>query len=88
MCLGRPKELQTEKFVRILGKSEKQIDPIKQRYDKFKNPYKEQDLQFHTVLEQQREARTSDNLGVQLMEALYNAIRDNIDARHPRTAGL
>ena len=37
--------------------------------------------QYHAVLEQHREARTSDNLGVHLMEALYNAIRDNIDAR-------
>ena len=31
--------------------------------------------QFHAVLEQQREARTSDDLGVQLMEAPYAAIR-------------
>ena len=39
--------------------------------------------QFHAVLEQQREARTSDNLGVQLMEALYTAIRGQLasDAR-------
>ena len=39
--------------------------------------------QFHAVLEQGREARTSDDLGVQLMEALYKAIKDQIapDAR-------
>ena len=39
--------------------------------------------QFHAVLEQGREARTSDNLGVHLMEALYKAIKDQFtpDAR-------
>ena len=37
--------------------------------------------QYHAVLEQHREARSTDNLGVNLMEALYNAIRDQIDAR-------
>ena len=37
--------------------------------------------QFHAVLEQHREARTGDNLGVHLMEALYSAIREQIDAR-------
>ena len=37
--------------------------------------------QYHAVLEQHREARSTDNLGVHLMEALYNAIRDQIDAR-------
>ena len=34
--------------------------------------------QFHAVLEQGREARTSDDLGVHLMEALYKAIKDQI----------
>ena len=33
---------ETKKFDRILGKSEKQFDLIKQRYDKLKNPYKDQ----------------------------------------------
>ena len=37
--------------------------------------------QYHAVLEQQREARPGDNLGVHLMEALYSAIREQIDAR-------
>ena len=37
--------------------------------------------QYHAVLNQHREARTTDNLGVHLMEALYNAIRQQIDAR-------
>ena len=37
--------------------------------------------QYHAVLNQHREARSSDNLGVHLMEALYSAIRDQIDAR-------
>ena len=39
--------------------------------------------QFHAILEQAREARPGDNLGVQLMEALYSAIRGQIaeDAR-------
>ena len=39
--------------------------------------------QFHAVLEQGREARTGDDLGVHLMEALYTAIRRQIavDAR-------
>ena len=32
---------ETKKFDRILKKSEKQFDVIKQRYDKLKNPYKE-----------------------------------------------
>ena len=32
---------ETKKFDRILGKSEKQFDLIKQRYDKLKNPYKD-----------------------------------------------
>ena len=36
--------------------------------------------QFHAVLEQQREARPSDDLGVHLMEALYTAIRGQIAA--------
>ena len=36
--------------------------------------------QFHAILEQQREARPGDNLGVQLMEALYTAIRGQIAA--------
>ena len=34
--------------------------------------------QFHAVLEQGREAKTSDDLGVHLMEALYQAIRGQI----------
>ena len=34
--------------------------------------------QFHAVLEQGREARTGDDLGVHLMEALYTAIRGQI----------
>ena len=34
---------ETKKFDRILGKSEKQFDLIKQKYDKLKNPYKDQD---------------------------------------------
>ena len=34
---------ETKKFDRILGKSEKQFDLIKQRYDKLKNPYKDQE---------------------------------------------
>ena len=33
---------ETKKFDRILGKSEKQFDLIKQRYEKLKNPYKDQ----------------------------------------------
>ena len=33
---------ETKKFDRILGKSEKQFDLIKQKYDKLKNPYKDQ----------------------------------------------
>ena len=33
------------------------------------------------MLEQARETRPGDDLGVHLMEALYNAIRDQIDAR-------
>ena len=37
--------------------------------------------QFHAELVQHREARSSDNLGVHLMEALYTAIREQIDAR-------
>ena len=39
--------------------------------------------QFHAILEQAREARPSDDIGVQLMEALYTAIRGQIaeDAR-------
>ena len=37
--------------------------------------------QYHAVLNQHREARTTDNLGVHLMEALYSAIRQQIDAR-------
>ena len=37
--------------------------------------------QFHAELVQHREARSSDNLGVHLMEALYSAIREQIDAR-------
>ena len=37
--------------------------------------------QFHAELVQHREARSSDNLGVHLMEALYSAIRQQIDAR-------
>ena len=37
--------------------------------------------QYHAVLNQHREARNTDNLGVHLMEALYNAIRQQIDAR-------
>ena len=37
--------------------------------------------QFHAVLVQHRDARTTDNLGVHLMEALYSAIREQIDAR-------
>ena len=37
--------------------------------------------QFHAVLVQHRDARASDNLGVHLMEALYTAIRRQIDAR-------
>ena len=39
--------------------------------------------QFHAILEQPHEARPGDNLGVQLMEALYTAIRSQIaeDAR-------
>ena len=39
--------------------------------------------QYHAILEQAREARPGDNLGVQLMEALYSAIRGQIasDAR-------
>ena len=36
--------------------------------------------QFHAILEQPREARPGDNLGVQLMEALYTAIRGQIAA--------
>ena len=36
--------------------------------------------QFHAHLEQAREARRGDNLGVQLMEALYTAIRGQIAA--------
>ena len=32
---------ETKKFDRILGKSEKQFDLIKQRYEKLKNPYKD-----------------------------------------------
>ena len=39
--------------------------------------------QFHTVLEQGREARTSDDLGVHLMEALYTAIKDQIPEDRP-----
>ena len=34
---------ETKKFDRILGKSEKQFDLIKQRYEKLKNPYKDQE---------------------------------------------
>ena len=37
--------------------------------------------QFHTVLEQAREARPGDDLGVQLMEALYTAIRGQKEER-------
>ena len=37
--------------------------------------------QFHAVLVQHRDARTTDNLGVHLMEALYSSIRQQIDAR-------
>ena len=39
--------------------------------------------QFHAILDQAREARPGDDLGVQLMEALYTAIRSQIasDAR-------
>ena len=37
--------------------------------------------QYHAVLNQHREARNTDNLGVHLMEALYSAIRNQIDAR-------
>ena len=33
---------ETKKFDRILKKSEKQFDVIKQRYDKLKNPYKDE----------------------------------------------
>ena len=33
---------ETKKFDRILGKSEKQFDLIKQRYEKLKNPYKDE----------------------------------------------
>ena len=33
---------ETKKFDRILGKSEKQFDLIKQKYDKLTNPYKDQ----------------------------------------------
>ena len=33
---------ETKKFDRILGKSEKQFDLIKQRYERLKNPYKDQ----------------------------------------------
>ena len=36
--------------------------------------------QFHAILEQDREARPGDDLGVQLMEALYTAIRRQIAA--------
>ena len=34
---------ETKKFDRILGKSEKQFDLIKQKYDRLKNPYKDQE---------------------------------------------
>ena len=34
---------ETKKFDRILGKSEKQFDLIKQRYERLKNPYKDQE---------------------------------------------
>ena len=34
---------ETKKFDRILGKSEKQFDLIKQKYDQLTNPYKDQD---------------------------------------------
>ena len=37
--------------------------------------------QYHAVLNQHREARNTDNLGVYLMEALYSAIRNQLDAR-------
>ena len=37
--------------------------------------------QFQAVLRQHREARGSDNLGVNLMEALYSAVRNQLDAR-------
>ena len=40
--------------------------------------------QFHAVLEQGREARTSDNLGVHLMEALYSAIRRQMEDARPQ----
>ena len=36
--------------------------------------------QFHAILDQAREARPGDDLGVQLMEALYSAIRGQIAA--------
>ena len=34
---------ETKKFDRILGKSEKQFDRIRQQYEKLKNPYKDQE---------------------------------------------
>ena len=40
--------------------------------------------QYHAVLEQGRDARTGDDIGVQLMEALYQAVRDQIADANPR----
>ena len=37
--------------------------------------------QYHAVLRQHREARSNDNLGVHLMEALYSSVRNQLDAR-------
>ena len=44
--------------------------------------------QFHAVLEQPREARTGDDIGVQLMEALYTAIRGQIATANDRPHDL
>ena len=43
---------------------------------------------FHAVLEQGREARTGDDLGVHLMEALYTAIRGQITTSEDRPHDL
>ena len=45
---------ETKKFDRILGKSEKQFDRIRQQYEKLKNPYKDQ---VRVVRRQKRKRR-------------------------------
>ena len=70
---------ETKKFDRILGKSEKQFDLIKQKYDKLTNPYKDQGPPPKKKKEEASEPKKKkETLGKAVKRGLKKGLEDGV----------